>query len=80
MELRHKSAAFSKILQNANGQFAAVPMNLIRRSETKTADYFVTGYWSGKAISECKYENANVVFPKVDKINSNMFIFFEILF
>lgn len=53
-----------------NGQFAAVPMNLIQRSPSKTADYFVTGYWSAKAVTECqKYGTGNLVFPKLDKFN-----------
>ncbi len=54
-----------------NGQFASVPMNLIQRTASRTADYFVTGYWSGKAAAECKkYGNVNLVFPKLDKFNS----------
>ncbi len=56
-----------------NGQFASVPMNLIQRSPSRTADYFVTGYWSGKAAAECKkYGNPNLVFPKLDKFNSKI--------
>lgn len=93
MELSHRSAEFSKIMQNTetlarellsipenykvlfiqgggNGQFAAVPMNLIQMSASRTADYFVTGYWSAKAVTECKkYGNPNLVFPKLDKFN-----------
>lgn len=93
MEISHRSAAFSKIMHNAetlvrdllkvpenykimflqgggNGQFSGVPLNLINRSETKTADYFVTGYWSAKASAECqKYGKVNHVFPKLSKFN-----------
>ena len=54
-----------------NGQFAAVPLNLINLKPKKSADYFVTGYWSAKASAECnKYGTANLVFPKLDKFNS----------
>jgi phosphoserine aminotransferase len=53
-----------------NGQMSAVPMNLINFKPTKSADYFVTGYWSAKAYAECqKYGTANLVFPKLDKFN-----------
>lgn len=56
-----------------NGQFAAVPMNLITRKPKKSADYFVTGYWSAKAYAECnKYGTANLVYPKLDKFNSEL--------
>jgi len=51
------------------GAFAAVAMNLINR--TGTADYAVTGTWSGKAAKEAaKYGEVNLVFPKADKPGS----------
>lgn len=44
----------------ASAQFTAIPMNLLRGK--KTADYFNTGQWSKKAISEAKrYCKVNVV-------------------
>ena len=44
----------------ATGQFAAIPMNLLR-GKTR-ADYVDTGTWSGKAIEEAgKYCSVNVV-------------------
>ncbi|ANB03331.1 3-phosphoserine/phosphohydroxythreonine transaminase [Ectothiorhodospira sp. BSL-9] len=44
----------------ASGQFAAVPMNLLRGK--KQVDYVNTGSWSKKAISEAKkYADVNVV-------------------
>jgi phosphoserine aminotransferase len=47
-----------------NGQFSAVPMNLINRNPSKSADYFVTGYWSGRAAEEAsKYGTVNLVLP-----------------
>jgi len=56
-------------------------MNLIQRTASRTADYFVTGYWSGKAAAECKkYGNVNLVFPKLEKFNSkhsNKFFLFQ---
>lgn len=88
MEMSHRSADFSKIMNNAenslrelmsipnnyrviflqgggNGQFAAVPLNLIGLKEGKTADYIVTGCWSAKAAKEAeKYGKVNLVFPK----------------
>ena len=43
----------------AAGQFALVPMNLLRGKTG--ADYVATGYWSGKAISEARrYCKVNV--------------------
>jgi phosphoserine aminotransferase len=43
------------------GQFAAVPLNLFSDSN-RTADYFITGNWSQRAIEEAKkYGNPNVV-------------------
>lgn len=51
------------------GAFAAVAMNLMNR--TGSADYAVTGTWSGKAAKEAtKYGNVNLVFPKGDKPGS----------
>ena len=48
-------------------------MNLINRSESKTADYFVTGTWSAKASVEGqKYGTVNPVFPKLSKFNSEL--------
>jgi len=49
----------------ATGQFAAVPMNLLR--EKKKADYVLTGNWSKKAISEAKkYCDVNIVASNED--------------
>ncbi len=49
----------------ASLQFAMVPMHLMK---TKTADYFVTGQFSGKAQKEAlKYGNANIVASSKDK-------------
>ena len=43
------------------GQFAAVPLNLMR-GENPTADYAVTGTWSTKAVKEAqKYLKTNEV-------------------
>ncbi|XP_018565311.1 probable phosphoserine aminotransferase [Anoplophora glabripennis] len=51
------------------GTFAAVALNLINR--TGTADYAVTGTWSGKAAKEAtKYGKVNLLFPKADKPGS----------
>lgn len=45
------------------GAFAAIAMNLLNR--TGSADYMVTGTWSGKAAKEAaKYGEVNLVFPK----------------
>lgn len=56
-----------------NGQFSAAAMNLINRSESKTADYFVTGTWSAKASVEGqKYGTVNPIFPKLSKFNSEL--------
>lgn len=53
-----------------NGQFSAVAMNLINMKPSRTADYFVTGYWSAKAYVEAqKYGTINTVFPKMTKFN-----------
>lgn len=49
----------------ASSQFAAIPMNLLRGK--KSADYFNTGQWSKKAISEAKrYCDVNVVASSED--------------
>lgn len=51
------------------GAFAAVAMNLLNR--TGTADYVVTGTWSGKAAKEAtKYGEVKLVFPKAKKPGS----------
>ncbi|XP_068631052.1 probable phosphoserine aminotransferase [Battus philenor] len=48
------------------GQFAAVPLNLISR--TGTADYVVTGSWSDKAAKEAKkYGKVNLVVPPTNR-------------
>lgn len=48
------------------GEFAAVPLNLISR--TGTADYVVTGAWSSKAAKEAKkYGKVNLVVPPTDR-------------
>ncbi|VVD02303.1 unnamed protein product [Leptidea sinapis] len=48
------------------GQFSAVPLNLISR--TGTADYVVTGSWSALAAKEAKkYGKVNLVLPATDK-------------
>ena len=56
MEMSHRSKAFQEIFDAAKAkfktlQFAMVPMNLI---EGGTADYAVTGNFSGKAAKEAK--------------------------
>ncbi|PRP85821.1 phosphoserine aminotransferase-like [Planoprotostelium fungivorum] len=44
------------------GQFAAVPLNLMGLSPSKSADYIVTGNWSQKAAEEAaKYGKVNIV-------------------
>ena len=51
-----------------NGQFAAVPLNLMGLKSSATADYVVTGTWSAKAAKEAeKYGKVNLVLPKTDK-------------
>ncbi|RVE51830.1 hypothetical protein evm_003450 [Chilo suppressalis] len=48
------------------GEFAAVPLNLISR--TGTADYVVTGAWSEKAAEEAKkYGKINLVVPPTNR-------------
>lgn len=48
-----------------NGQFSAVPQNLINFKPKNSADYIVTGYWSEKAAQEAqKYGKVNLVVPK----------------
>ena len=55
-----------------NGQFAAVPLNLIGLKEHRQADYIVTGSWSAKAAKEGeKYGTVNVVTPKHNKYTGN---------
>lgn len=50
-----------------NGQFAAVPLNLMNLKEGCSADYIVTGSWSAKAAKEAeKYGKVNMVLPKRD--------------
>jgi phosphoserine aminotransferase len=50
----------------ASSQFAGIPMNLLRGKTT--ADYFNTGQWSKKAISEAKrYCDVNVVASSEDE-------------
>ena len=50
------------------GQFAAVPLNLMGRTEARCADYLVTGSWSAKAAKEAaKYGTVNMVLPKAAK-------------
>jgi phosphoserine aminotransferase len=50
----------------ASTQFAAIPMNLLRGK--KSADYFNTGQWSKKAISEAKkFCDVNVVASSEDQ-------------
>jgi phosphoserine aminotransferase len=52
------------------GQFAAVPMNLLR-GENPTADYMVTGTWSAKAYKEAqKYLQAKEVVDKLPSYTS----------
>ncbi|NOQ82345.1 MAG: 3-phosphoserine/phosphohydroxythreonine transaminase [Methylophaga sp.] len=49
----------------ASAQFTAIPMNLLRGKTT--ADYFNTGQWSKKAISEAKrYCDVNIVASSED--------------
>ncbi len=49
----------------ASSQFAGIPMNLLRGKTT--ADYFNTGQWSKKAISEAKrYCDVNIVASSED--------------
>jgi len=51
-----------------NGQFAAIPMNLMNTKPGKSADYIVTGTWSSKAATEAKkYGNVNIVHPPQTK-------------
>jgi phosphoserine aminotransferase len=54
-----------------NGQFSAVPLNIINFKPARKADYFVTGYWSERAYVEAqKYGTVNMVHSKLDKYNS----------
>lgn len=53
-----------------NGQFSAVPLNIINFKPAHKADYFVTGYWSERAYVEAqKYGTVNMVHSKLDKYN-----------
>ncbi|XP_052284080.1 phosphoserine aminotransferase-like isoform X1 [Dreissena polymorpha] len=48
-----------------NGQFSAVPFNLMNLKPSQTADYIVTGTWSANAATEAqKYGKVNYVLPK----------------
>ena len=51
MEMSHRSPAFQEIFDGAKEKFAMVPMNLL---EGASADYAVTGNFSGKAAKEAK--------------------------
>lgn len=52
----------------ATAQFSAVPLNFLNLSESQTADYLVTGYWSEKAAKEAqKFGKINWVVPKREK-------------
>jgi len=54
-----------------NGQFAAVPLNLINRKSKRCADYVITGYWSDRAALEAKkYGTVNLVLPETKKFTS----------
>nr|XP_002736556.1 PREDICTED: phosphoserine aminotransferase-like [Saccoglossus kowalevskii] len=55
------------------GLMAAVALNLMNRSESKCADYVVTGTWSAKAAKEAeKYGSVNRVLPKTSKYRSKL--------
>ncbi len=48
-----------------SGQFAAIPLNLLKLRPKQSADYIVTGSWSAKAAKEAeKYGKVNMVLPK----------------
>jgi len=50
------------------GMMAGAPLNLMGRSASGSADYFVTGTWSAKAVKEAeKYGKVNRVLPKTDQ-------------
>lgn len=54
----------------ATGQFSAVAMNFMSLKESNSADYFVTGTWSNKAVKEAaKYGSVNIVHPKLETYN-----------
>ena len=54
----------------ANGQFSAVPLNLMGLKAGRTADYIVTGYWSQRAAKEAeKYGKINRVLPEREQYN-----------
>ena len=51
-----------------NGQFSAVPLNLIALNPKRSADYIVTGHWAERAAVEAqKYGKVNMVLPKLSK-------------
>ncbi|GFR78631.1 phosphoserine aminotransferase, partial [Elysia marginata] len=53
------------------GQFAAVPLNLMKLKPGLTADYLVTGSWSAKAAQEAKkFGTINMVLPATKKYTS----------
>mgnify|MGYP001796210069 CR=1 FL=1 len=57
------------------GQFAAVPMNLMRLKPGHKADYVVTGAWSEKAVKEAKkYGNVNLVLPATKKYTGEVLV------
>jgi len=68
-ELQHKIRQLMNIPKNykilfvqggGQGQFSAIPMNLLGKNAT--ADYFVTGTWSKKAVDAAKvYGQVNIV-------------------
>jgi len=54
-----------------NGQFAAVPLNLMNFKPGAKADYIVTGSWSAKAAKEAeKYGKVNYVLPQMKDYTS----------
>lgn len=54
-----------------NGQFAAVPLNLMNFKPGCKADYIVTGSWSAKAAKEAeKYGQVNYVLPSMKEYTS----------
>lgn len=56
-----------------NGQFSAVPLNLIGLKPSCSADYVITGSWSAKAALEAeKYGKVHRVLPKADKHNGEV--------
>jgi phosphoserine aminotransferase len=54
-----------------NGQFAAIPLNLIGRRSSHAADYIITGSWSASAAKEAeKYATVNRILPPSGKYGS----------